>query len=251
MFAGIAEISGTIVLPFISSENQFIYIWFLMLFPSILVCVFFLTLNFNHKVLYAPSDYKNEDNFVKSLKTATVKEKKEKLKEELDSIQENEIPKTKVVNDAAPDKDNAIKIIKRNNRANILLSEELVLEKLSEEYGPYLKREVRPDWGNNNFVYDGIVFKDSSLKIIEIKYFKNPALNRVTETIRLMKKNMKHFEKSVNIRNITLLLAIVSETKDDLNEKFHHDVKRIKGKTNIPVEIRYYDLESLEKEYNI
>ncbi len=35
MFAGIAEISGTIVLPFIDVANQAIYIWFLMLFPVI------------------------------------------------------------------------------------------------------------------------------------------------------------------------------------------------------------------------
>lgn len=41
IFAGIAEISGTIVLPFISEENQATYIWFLMSFPFFLVLVFF------------------------------------------------------------------------------------------------------------------------------------------------------------------------------------------------------------------
>lgn len=65
MFAAIAEISGTLVLPFISGENQATYIWFLMIFPLLLVILFFLTLNFNHKVLYAPSDYQNEENFLK------------------------------------------------------------------------------------------------------------------------------------------------------------------------------------------
>ena len=37
-----------------------------MFFPVYLVGAFFLILNYNHKVLYAPSDYKNEDNFLKS-----------------------------------------------------------------------------------------------------------------------------------------------------------------------------------------
>ncbi|WLE96850.1 MAG: hypothetical protein QTN59_19500 [Candidatus Electrothrix communis] len=63
IFAAISEISGTIVLPFINAEHQGLYIWFLMIFPIILVVTFFLTLNFNHKVLYAPSDYKDEENF--------------------------------------------------------------------------------------------------------------------------------------------------------------------------------------------
>jgi hypothetical protein len=66
IFAGIAEISGTLVLPFISDGNQALYIWFLMFFPAVLVVLFFLTLNFNHRVLYAPSDFRDEDNFVNS-----------------------------------------------------------------------------------------------------------------------------------------------------------------------------------------
>lgn len=64
IFAGIAEVSGTIVLPFIAPENQIVFIYFLMVFPSILVILFFLTLNFNNKVLYAPSDYKDEQNYI-------------------------------------------------------------------------------------------------------------------------------------------------------------------------------------------
>lgn len=67
IFAGVAEISGTSVLPFISPENQYLYIWFLMLFPSALVVLFFLTLNWNHKALYAPSDYKSDESFLEGV----------------------------------------------------------------------------------------------------------------------------------------------------------------------------------------
>ena len=63
IFAAIAEISGTTVLPFIEVQNQYTYIWFLILFPVLLVTVFFATLNFNRDALYAPSDYKDEKNF--------------------------------------------------------------------------------------------------------------------------------------------------------------------------------------------
>lgn len=63
IFAGVAEISGTVVLPFIAPDNQELYVWFLMLFPFTLVLLFFATLNWNHKALYAPSDYKSDESF--------------------------------------------------------------------------------------------------------------------------------------------------------------------------------------------
>lgn len=87
IFSAVAEISGTTILPFISTENQSTYIWFLMLFPTLLVIIFFITLNFNHKVLYAPSDYKNETNFLRSFRSATAQEKIEKLKEEIEETE--------------------------------------------------------------------------------------------------------------------------------------------------------------------
>lgn len=82
-FAAIAEISGTVVLPFIEPDNQAIYIWFLMLFPVLLVSIFFLTLNFNHKTLYAPSDYKNQNHFLNLFGIVTPDERDEKLEQEV------------------------------------------------------------------------------------------------------------------------------------------------------------------------
>lgn len=67
IFAGIVEVSANLVLPFLNDENQSVYVWFLMLFPAGLVAIFFALLNWNHAVLYAPSDYQNDDSFVKVL----------------------------------------------------------------------------------------------------------------------------------------------------------------------------------------
>lgn len=74
IFSGIAEVSGTAVLPFLQNENQTLYVWFLMIFPLTIVILFFMTLNWNYKVLYAPSDFQNEDNFVNLLQKATTSE---------------------------------------------------------------------------------------------------------------------------------------------------------------------------------
>jgi hypothetical protein len=64
IFAAIVEVSSIYVLPSINSNLQFIYIWFLMLFPTLLVISFFVVLWFKHYVLYAPSDYKDDKSFI-------------------------------------------------------------------------------------------------------------------------------------------------------------------------------------------
>lgn len=66
IFAGLAEVAGTVALATVSPEVQRTFVWFVMIFPICLVCFFFLTLNFNPRVLYAPSDFQNEDNFLQA-----------------------------------------------------------------------------------------------------------------------------------------------------------------------------------------
>jgi len=59
LFAALCEASATTVLPYLDNDNRQIYIWFLIVFPSALVVMFFLTLNFNSTVLYGPPGHTN------------------------------------------------------------------------------------------------------------------------------------------------------------------------------------------------
>lgn len=74
MFAVIAEVSGAVVLPFIGERVQETYVWFLMIFPGLLVFLFFITLWCARDSLYGPSDFQNEKHFVDLIRPATVKE---------------------------------------------------------------------------------------------------------------------------------------------------------------------------------
>lgn len=60
IFSMLTEASAAASLPYIDSENQKIYVWFLIVFPSFLITLFFLTLNFNNKTLYTPADFTKE-----------------------------------------------------------------------------------------------------------------------------------------------------------------------------------------------
>ncbi|MBI3112350.1 MAG: helix-turn-helix domain-containing protein [Ignavibacteriales bacterium] len=67
IFAALAEIAGTVALGLVEKELESIFIWFVMAFPTVLILFFFITLNFNPKVLYAPSDFQDEENFLSVL----------------------------------------------------------------------------------------------------------------------------------------------------------------------------------------
>lgn len=64
IFAAFAEIAGTVSLRLVDTSLRGIFVWFVMLFPVLLVVLFFLTLNYNPKVLYAPRDFRDEQNFI-------------------------------------------------------------------------------------------------------------------------------------------------------------------------------------------
>jgi hypothetical protein len=83
VFASLAEISGTVVLPLIEKETQQTFVWFLMIFPTLLVLSFFGTLIFKPHVLYAPSDYKDENIFASFFKPASPERQRKKLEEEV------------------------------------------------------------------------------------------------------------------------------------------------------------------------
>ena len=67
IFAALAEVAGTVALGLVDKPLQQTFVWFVMGFPTLLVALFFVTLNFNPKVLYAPSDFRNEENFLSTL----------------------------------------------------------------------------------------------------------------------------------------------------------------------------------------
>lgn len=66
IFAFISETSAAVSLPFLDNNEREIYIWFLISFPFYLLFLFFITLNFNYRSLYAPSDFDKDDHFLKA-----------------------------------------------------------------------------------------------------------------------------------------------------------------------------------------
>lgn len=137
IFAGVAEISGTGILPFIATENQELYIWFLMLFPFTLVLLFFATLNWNHKTLYAPSDFKSDESFLQSANGRTSQREGIASMEKLIEAKVNEVLNT---SDDAHSKENNQNIAKKITE--------------SIKTSAFITVDARPLTGNNSDIFD-------------------------------------------------------------------------------------------------
>lgn len=254
IFAAIAEISGTAVLPFITDGNQGTYVWFLMIFPLLLIVLFFVTLNFNHKVLYAPSDYKNEENFFKSLSNASPSEKAEKLRNEVREIESESTSETK---DATPlplerSAAESATIAQRDIRGRYLLAEELVLNKLSKELGQSVRRDVRFSTPSRNFIFDGVVMNDDKVTAIEVKYFRSArAISpRFREVFHGILDAAERLPDSVR-NHFKLVLAVATDAPGSDHDELVKRLHSLIGITPFPVEVRVFSLEELEKEFNL
>ncbi|MCG9660604.1 hypothetical protein [Vibrio mediterranei] len=89
IFAGAAETFATGALVALPLSLQETFIYFVMFFPVFIVTLFFLVLVFKPQVLYAPSDFSNEEHFLHAnqLKEVVAQETEKVLSEAKESNQ--------------------------------------------------------------------------------------------------------------------------------------------------------------------
>lgn len=255
IFAAIAEISGTVVLPFIATENQATYVWFLIVFPILLIVLFFLTLNFNHRVLYAPSDYQNEDNFLRSMPRATFTEKVQKIEAELAEEEaptaQPDAPASPVASPRTPEATPPISyqtLVRRSTQATYMLAEELIFRKLSKEFSSEILRDVKL---RGRYTFDGILRDKGVTTVIEVKFLRHSLMMmQLRETLLRIHENVKFLlgEQAANFR---VLLAIVGDEGTLNQERITTQIDKSRSEFPFAIEVRFYNLADLEREFNI
>lgn len=167
IFCGVAETSGAACLPFLAPEVQATYVWFLMLFPALVVVLFFSVLYLKHKVLYAPSDYKDERNFM-VFTQASVDQVVDKIRSEqpteainhvTEEDPEGEAEQTQLANQPET---NATRYVK-----NRYIVEEMALSRLSQDFKLSLVRHQTPRY-MSGVVFDAVHKDGNETTIVEV-----------------------------------------------------------------------------------
>jgi hypothetical protein len=243
IFAGLAEVSGTIVLPFLKDSSQDLYVWFLMVFPTILISLFFLTLNFNHKVLYAPSDFQDEDNFLKLFGKPTSDDRLKKLSSEIKAEPLDQVSEENINNIDLSYRD----IIRRSSASIHYLAEELIITKLSQEFDE-IEKEVMLRSGKSQFLFDAIGKKNDNVFAIEIKYIKDSkSLKKVKSSLVKIQKTFQDLPQ-IKGERMTLLLAIATDLEGEELEQFTKDVEASSVTFMFSQQVRVFNLKNLESE---
>lgn len=248
IFAGIVEVGSNSVLPFLTDENQATYIWFLMLFPLVLVLIFFFILYNKHEVLYAPSDFNDEANFRDILNTtrkSTTSELSNKmnedlktLKEEYKKLEKRSKKKKAKKNDDVSDENsqtdtptqtdtkvsNFRNMIKFGKVKFLNMAEKSLLKMYKEKYDDKLELNVTMGTEKDKLIADGIVIDGNDINIIEVKILStHMAIRHIIH--RFIDKNYNLLQKFAENHNVKISFIVL--TPDDRFEERYERIESI------------------------
>jgi len=252
IFAGLAEISGTGVLPFISESNQTMYIWFLMIFPLVLVGLFFITLNFNSRVLYSPSDFRDEENYMRIFQPASVEQKILKMQDDIAESTEVEktFDDTKVTSqpNIFTSKAQVSELMTKDPRARYQLAEEIIVGRLSREFRSHPRRDLMLRDNKNGFMFDAVFEHPNGLTVVEVKTLSRTAnLQRIHYTIDKIGKAIWNLPDNIRTKT-NIILAVAFDMPEDLFNKVKDELVHMISSVDLPIEIRWFDLHDIWKE---
>lgn len=275
IFASLAELGGTAVLPALEGEVQRTYVWFLMLFPTFLVGLFFITLWFAHTKLYAPSDFSDEKNWVTAAGDAIRRKYREEAIEgtaqnpgapeseraaeppsggeqtTLDSTPPviPEGPTEALLDPNAASSPRREATFKEANYsagpAAYLAAEELAFLKVTEEFGPF-RRHVAPA-DRPKLIFDGAQYGKGTTKLLEVKYTR-----RMPQPVSYFIRSVHHVANyfyslpSTEQRKLSLILAVVTDKPVD--PKYQNMVQQQLHETySFDITLRFYVMDDLQQ----
>lgn len=253
VFAGVAETSGAACLPFLVPAVQETYVWFLILFPPLLVALFFATLNWNHRVLYAPSDYRDERNFM-GFDPAEPAQLLVKLQDEVTQQQSepSEAPPTPEITDLGEQATSTLQPpplgtdITSSARDVFVLSE-FAIAKLSRDFKLRLLRNQSPR-GMSDVVFDAVADDGTDTTIVEVLHLSRGGNRQAARNV--LKYIRRYWETLSSEEQSRFALIFVGATFDQLatseKAKAFHDIKAMTMNEPFRCTIKIYDKDDLD-----
>lgn len=244
--------------PFGSHLNP-IQVWallaFIIGFPLVVFVSFVWLLVKHHTKLYAPSDYRTDDAFIKTLsvheqylrisqKTAPTPENKENAKQQLDDIRyslKRDVKKTPNM------------IEEKQRREDYLIAEDLSLRVLQAEFKESIKRQASFNIGDEKLTYDGIILTKKGILLIEVKFvrFKRVIERQFDDIVKKAIEVAKHAQQNKTPYDVELLIAIVCDVPEDEALEIQKTLNVKAQMVPINVTMKYFDYKQLRSEFGI
>lgn len=264
IFAGIAEVSGTVVLPLLSADTQPTFMWFVMGFPCLLVLLFFVTLWRKHQVLYAPSDFRDDSGFLEAQRGRTERAALDaKFIEDMEFVlgaspplpTDGEVPVVPPGPTTAPPPEppreppTPTPAVTRAARGTYLLAERLVLDRLQREIRGEFDKDTVLVADDAVYAFDATFQSPNQMIAVDVKYFPNVDFNK--GLLRSQLSKLDSFYKRLPPdakRNFKMLFAVATDAPAAEQRLIWENVEMLAKRFSVPIDVRVYDMRVLEDE---
>lgn len=229
----------------LNETERFPLIWFLVLFPILVLWIFYLLVTRHHRKLYAPSDYKDEKFFVTPMPEEVIQAR---VEEEVSAAIAQQMPTTEPINAKLS------QATTQTLRASYFEAEKLAFKALEQDLGFFIQQQVLIKGSHYKFEFDGFAIVKKTLHFFEVKYFQHPIFKREFIEAALHKVASVAFSSSVfdsdKYDEVIFHLVVVVGFRDETIEEFARKLKsRIRSEL-FAVEYHFYDLEDLRRKFD-
>ncbi|WP_083003197.1 hypothetical protein [Halomonas sp. GT] len=187
-------------------QHKTVLVWFLAIFPFAVLGAFTWLVSRHHTKLYSPSDFRNDDGFIRIL---SPEEQKKRIKSGVREIREAEQKLSEKPQEEPPARRNS-EIVR-----SIILAEELAFRELESIYGVSINRHVSIGAGYDTGI-DGMFVSENRAYIVEIKYVKHK-INFASFEKGLL--GMANKLKNFNRKNFNIIFSVVLENEQLLTKE--------------------------------
>jgi Holliday junction resolvase-like predicted endonuclease len=266
IFAALAEVSGTAVLPMLQKETQQVYVWFLMIFPIFLVASFFFVLYKRHHVMYAPTDFKDDKTFKDLFENSNGSAKIEKIKNETEELvndsEKGALSADKVIHSIGPGEADATgqpaisasETLRRTFQGNSLLAEELVVAKLSKDQGLKFDRNLSVKGLSPKLEFDAVATSEDRAVVVEIRFTRAGMMNE-----EMRRNSLDQIVRFANTlpqerrSHLEYIFALVTDSEDDEKvTRMQRTVQRMQETAkaySFKTTVHFFRMKDLESEF--
>jgi len=233
---GIAGLVLGISASLLTGSERLPLIWFLVLFPVVVLGAFFRLVTHHHWKLYGPGDFAKEESFLRFLSPSEQKRRIDSEVEEIVSAQEDP---------EAGSQSAASERVQVRARHTYALAEELAFREIEAEFGVPISRNVAYGSG---LQLDGVFSPRGVLTAIEVKFIRGVHWERrISEAMDQIAR--MPFPKGMPV----LLVLVVGEAGKEARESIENRFRRTYGlwNTGKSVWFKVYDYSELTAKYGL
>lgn len=234
-------------------------IWFIIIFPLIILIAFIYLVIYHHEKLYAPGDFRGDESFIQTLEES---KRKLKIKEEVETLESapksedlhhskestkendiNEKTDSNVTTDEEqPSQQELIKIYTN--------SEKWAAKDLSLKYKVSFQTNVKLNTQGSSFELDAYATDGNKTYVAEIKYWKsNKSDKKLKLSIQEFLARHRRLMYSLNRDNMELKILIVL-VYDKLEKVNQDNLKSFVSELNYEnVYLEFFDYNELKRVY--